>query len=102
MLFYEQHDSGLIAPVPSHCLLKPLSDIYEFVHDMRRVNSPHIATNVHELCHQSFGQNCSTSSTRHVHDIHGEISVGSCDPLRVYTTLVGVLRYVYENYTTFL
>ena len=51
---------------------------------------------------QTNKQNCSTSSTRHVHDIHGEISVGSCDPLRVNTTLVGVLRYVYENNTTFL
>ena len=70
---------------------QPLSDIYEFVHNMRRLsvscNSPHIATNVHELCHQSFGQNCPTSSTsftRHVHNIHGEISVGFCDSLRVY------------------
>ena len=50
---------------------------HEFAHDMRRVsasyNSPHIATNVHELCHKRFGQNCSTSSIRHVHDIHDEI-----------------------------
>ena len=49
----------------------------EFAHDMRGVsasyNSPHIATNVHELCHKRFGQNCSTSSIRHVHDIHDEI-----------------------------
>ena len=67
-------------------------EIHEFVHDMRRVSasykSPHIATNFHVLCHQSFGQNCSTSSARHVHDIHSEISIGSCDPLRVHTTLV--------------
>ena len=70
---------------------------------MRRVSasySPHIATNVHELCHKSFGQNCSTSSTRYVHDIHGDISVGSCEPIRVYTTFVQVLRYVYEIHTT--
>ena len=55
---------------------------------MRRVsasyNSPHIATNVHALRYKRFGQNCSTSSIRHVHDIHGEISV---DSLRSCTSL---------------
>ena len=77
---------------------KPLSHCHKFAHDMRRVsgsyNSPHIATNVHELCHKRFGQKCSTSSTRHVHDIHDEISVDSCDPVRNYTILVQILRYV--------
>ena len=66
--------------------MKPLSDIHEFVHDMRQVsacyNSPHIAKNVHELRHKRFGQNC--------------------DHVRVYTTLVRVLRNVYENLTTIL
>ena len=28
---------------------------------------------------------------------HGELSVGFCDPLRVYTTIVRVLRYVYDT-----
>ena len=51
-------------------------------------NSRHIATNVHDLCHKRFGQNFSTSSIRHVNDIYGEISVGSCDLVRVNTTLV--------------
>ena len=78
--------------------LKLLSDIHEFVHDMGRANtgynSPYIATNVHELCHKSFSQNYSTSST-YVHDIHGDISVGSCNPLQV-------LLYVYEMHTTSL
>ena len=76
---------GDIARVPTSCVrvatscfdIKPLSHCHEFTHDMRRVsasyNSPHIATNVHELCHKSFGQNCSTSSIRHVHDIHDEV-----------------------------
>ena len=72
--------------------VKPLSHCHEFANDMRRVsasyNSPHIATNVHELCHKRFGQNCSTSYIRRVHDIHDEISVDSCDPVRVYTILV--------------
>ena len=86
--------------------LKPLSDIHEFIYHMRRIrtsyNSLHIVTNNHELCHKRFGQNYSTSFIRHIHDIHGEISAGSCDPVRVYRTLVRVLRYVYENHTTFL
>ena len=74
---------------------------------MRRVsasyNSPHIATTyVHELCCNSFGQNCSTSPTRYAHDIQGEVLACSCDPVRVNTTLVRVLRYVYENHTTFV
>ena len=58
-------------------IVKPLSHCHEFANDMRRVsasyNSPHIATNVHELCHKRFGQNCSTRSIRHVNDIHDEI-----------------------------
>ena len=41
--------------------LNDLSDCHEFVHDMRRVKtkykSPNIITNIHELCHMSFGQN---------------------------------------------
>ena len=89
--------------------MKPLwalSHCHEFAHDMRRFsasyNSPHIATNVHELCHKRFGQNCSTISIQHVADIHGEIQVDSCDPVRVYTILVRVLRYVYESHMTFL
>ena len=64
--------------------------------------SPHIATKVHELCQKSFGQNCSTSSTGHVHDIHGDISVGSCDPIRVYTLVyeiesVGKIHPLFER-----
>ena len=58
--------------------------------------------NVHGLCHKRFGQNCSTSSIRHVHDIRSEISIDTCDHVRVYTTLVRVLRNVYENLTTIL
>ena len=54
------------------------------------------------MCNNSFGQNSSTSSTQYAHDIQGEISACSCDPVRVYTTLVRVLRYVYENHMTFL
>ena len=86
--------------------LKPLSDIHEFANNMQRVspsyNSPHIATYVHELCHKRFGQNCSKSSIRHVHDIHVKISVDSCNPVPINKILVRVLQYVYENRTTFL
>ena len=75
--------------------VKPMSDIHEFVLDMLRVsanyNSPQIATNVNELCHKSFGQNCSTTSIQHVHDIHGKISVGSCN-------LYKFIRHLYELY----
>lgn len=68
---------------------------------MRRVsasyNSPHICTKS-----TSCVTNISVKTVlRHVHDIHGEISVGSGDPLRVNTTLVRGLRYVYENHTTY-
>ena len=46
--------------------LQPLSNSHKFPHDMPRVsasyNSAHIAKNVHELCHRSFSQNCSTVS----------------------------------------
>ena len=47
--------------------------------ELARVITRHKCPRVaHELCHKRFGQNCSTSSIRHVHDIHGEISVDSC------------------------
>ena len=62
--------------------------------ELARVITRHISSYVATSCVQSLGENCSKSSPRHVHDIHGEISVGFCDPLRVYTTLVRVLRYV--------
>ena len=65
---------------------------------MQRVSrshkSRHIATNVHDLCHKRYGQNISTSSIGHVNDIYGEISVGSCDRVRVYTTLVSTEKCV--------
>ena len=41
------------------------------------------------------------SSIRHVHDIHGEISIGSCESVGVYRTPVRVLPCVYENLTMF-
>ena len=68
---------------------------------MRRVsasyNSPHIATNVHEFCHKRFGQICSTSSIRYVHDIHDVLR--SCTSL--YDTCTSFAIW-YESHTTFL
>ena len=47
-------------------------------------------------CSSKFSVNSSTSATRHVYDIFGEIATNYYDPVRVSSTFVRVLRYPYE------
>ena len=99
-------------------VVKPLSHCHEFAHDMRRVsviyNSPHISTNVHELYHKRFGQNCSTTSIRHVqryscrnisrllrsctslYDTYTSSAICVREPHDILTTCLRVLASLYE------
>ena len=47
-------------------------------------------------CSSKFSVNSSTSVTRHVYDIFGEIATDYYDPVLVSSTFVRVLRHPYE------